>query len=90
VSDICSPVGTPVYWSLRRRLMAVLFILVGIAVLSWSVAKVEAKLQTQKCSSVLWRLGVYNIESDTYAKKCGCPNSLDYRFSCNSQYLPLL
>jgi hypothetical protein len=86
VSDICSPVGTKVYWSQRRALIAVLFIVsAGIAAFSWSAVKEE----TQKCSDVLWRFVMYKLGPETYAKKCGCPNNLDFRFSCNSQYLHL-
>jgi hypothetical protein len=80
--------GRPRALSARRGLgllLALLFVFL-LAALTWSAARA----QTQKCESWLWKSVVYNLRPDLYAKKCGCPNSLDFRFSCNSQYLPLL
>ena len=88
MSDISSPVIVKVYyWSPRRALTLVLFLLlVGIATLSCAAVKAE----TQNCKSALWHFVIYNVRPNLYAKNCGCPDSLDFRFSCNSQYLPLL
>ena len=87
MSDIISPVGTSVYRGPWLALMVILVLLAGvIAALSWAAVKEK----TQRCDTLLWRFGIYNTKPDTYAKKCGCPNDFDFRFSCNSQYLPLL
>ena len=87
MTDVCNPAGVSVYWNPRRALLTVLFLLsIGIAALSCSAVREE----TQKCNGMFWRFVVYNIKPELYAKKCGCPNSLDFRFSCNSQYLGIL
>jgi hypothetical protein len=68
--------------------MTVTFLLgVGIATLSWAAVNEETQ---KKCKSEFWRFVVYNFAPNHFAKKCGCPHNIDFRFSCNSQYIPLL
>ena len=82
------PVGAPVYRSPRYLLLCViLFILAVVGALSWSPAK-EA-IERQACNNKILRFVLSSVASDLYAKECGCPQNLDFRFSCNSQYLPL-
>ena len=84
MTDVCNPVGDSGYLNPRRALVMLLFaLLVMIAVLSWSAVRAE----TQTCNGMLWKFVIYNYTPEFYAKKCGCPNNLDFRFSCNSQYI---
>ena len=84
MTDVCSPIGLSSYLNARRVLLLTLFILLAlVSVLSWSAVQAE----TQKCNSTLWKFVFYNYAPELYAEKCGCPNNLDFRFSCNSQYL---
>jgi hypothetical protein len=83
VSDISGSVETS--WNLRRALIIILFLLsVAIAAVVISAA---VKAKTEKCEALSWGLFDYLFRPELYAKKCGCPRSLNFRFSCNSQYL---
>jgi hypothetical protein len=89
VGDISSPVGASVYLSPARKLLMILFLVGGIvAAFSW--AAVKADTETKRCNSLYWHFFVYKFEPELYAKKCGCPNNLDFSFSCNSKYLGIL
>jgi hypothetical protein len=88
VTDAGIPLGAPVYSNLRRAIMAILSLLVvAIAVLAWSAVKAQA--EKPRCNAMLWKFVIRAVEPDFYAEKCGCPNNLDFHFSCNSQYLGL-
>jgi hypothetical protein len=89
VSDLSSPVGASGYRSRRAFYVALFLLVVSIAgTLSW--AAVKADTETQRCEGLLWSFVDYCFRPEHYAKKCGCPHGLDLRFSCNSQYIPLL
>lgn len=87
MTDVCAPVGHRGYLSARRALIMLLFGLsIVIAVFCYSAVRAE----TQNCNAMLWRFVVYNSTPEFYTRKCGCPNNLDYRFPCNSQYIPAM
>ncbi len=85
LADIGSSVGTSVYSNLRRALIAMIWSL--LFVLTATLSAVAVWAETQECNRALWKFVIYNVGPEFYAKKCGCPNSLDFPFSCNSQYL---
>jgi hypothetical protein len=90
VSDISSPVGASVHLSPARALIMLFILLcVIVAAFSWAPSWVAAKENAQRCNTVLWHFFMYKVRPELYAKKCGCPNNLDFSFSCNSQYLRL-
>jgi hypothetical protein len=86
VTDIGILAGASVYRNPRRALIGMILSMLGvIAMFSWSAVREE--IETQSCNNKFWKFVMYNVEPDIYAKKCGCPNSLDFRFSCNSIYM---
>jgi hypothetical protein len=67
-----------------------IFLILLFAFLATALTWTAVKAETQNCDSNLWETAIYNVRPDYYAKKCGCPNNLDFRFKCNSQYIPIL
>jgi len=69
----------------RRALLKVFGLLIAFLAIAGAWAAVRE--QERNCNSAYWKILVYKFEPELYAKKCGCPNNLDFTFSCNSQYI---
>jgi hypothetical protein len=86
MANIFIPRPQGAYLSGHRWLVLLLVLLGLIAALTWAVAEA----QERNCGSAYWKSVIYNLRPKFYEKKCGCPNTLDFRFPCNSQYLPAM
>ena len=86
MTDIGFPVGASAYRNPTRALIGMILFMLGvIAVFSWSAVREE--IETQICNNKSLKFIIQKVEPELYANKCGCPNNLDFHFSCNSQYI---